>query len=769
MSTFYSRNSTPSRIDRSLCILVVVLISNCVSSAHAQFAQPIQLSADVTIDQVDPATLSSLERADRFFAENEASDGLDALRRAIDSEGEKLLPARKTDVEKHFRVFRPLRFEGQRRLCDLAKQSPAALALYRSQTNAVVKRLVAQATAQHDERLLERAVQNHFAAVSGDNAALLAGDAALRRGDILTARSMWQRLHPGLVVGEAAAKDIGVRPGIAWYYAVRGKDVDSIWETIRPHIETTDVSGAFPDSDIPIAEVRARLVLASLIEGNSKRATWELALFRKLHSDVQGKLAGRSGELTTLLEQFGEQSKAWTSKPQTQEWQTLAGNPARNQVGVPLLEVSEKAAWQVDLPRLVGDKDICGAGRFRVAEDHRGLLSYFPIAVNDLVIDCDGRSIKAHQAFGGELAWEVLLRPEGTPETITNAQVGVPRYTLTHAEGMIAVTLPSASVPQRRAATVRAEQLSRVVVIDIATRRNILDLVASDATEVFEGSPLVDHGRIYVSLRKHSEVRPQTFVACYEISSGRKAWQREIVSADWLDQGDRAAFANSLLTLDHETLFYNSNLGAIASMAARDGSINWVMCYPRVEGFPAAKPERSERHFFRDLTPCLVHQGQIVCAPADSDRIFSLDAASGEVLWTLPPGDAVDAIHLLGAEDKYLAVSGDYLYWIDLEIGQVVTQFPAALPMGPGLALPGKRGWGRGLLVGNRIAFPTQNAVYLFDISPKAVPPLFEPTLVETIDLRARMSGGGNMLLSHDRLVIATAEKLMAFEVKPKK
>ena len=71
--------------------------------------------------------------------------------------------------------------------------------------------------------------------------------------------------------------------------------------------------------------MRARLVLASILEGNAKRATWELTRFKSLHAGEQGKLAGKTGPLSDTLEQLFEQSRTWSSTAPFTDWPTFAG------------------------------------------------------------------------------------------------------------------------------------------------------------------------------------------------------------------------------------------------------------------------------------------------------------------------------------------------------------------------------------------------------------------------------------------------------------
>lgn len=730
--------------------------------ALAQFEPRPQLAPEVTVEEVDQVTLSQLQRADKFFAEQQHGDGLEALRRAVEQQRQRLMPATGKSSPAGFTTYLPLREHGQRRLCEMP---PEALLLYRSQVDGEAKTLLDEARLARSEPLLERIVQQYLASSSGDEAALLLGDATLARGDEVAARRAWLKLHASLRTSDNAALQLGVYPGLPWFMALRGRPL-KLNEEETVALLTSAGGGpllpAHPDPSVPLADVRARLIAASILEGNIARATWELGLFRTLHPTQQGQLAGRGGLYVDLLQQMLDQGRQWPAARSAKDWPTFAGNDQRNQVAAGNLAVEGPPLWSVELPRIKSDRDVIGAGRLRVAESNDGLLSYHPIVLGREVIVSDGQSLRAFELATGKVAWEVQVREESAVDLLTNQQAGVPRYTLSAAEGLVAATLPAPTIPGRRATTVRREELSRVVAIDLVTRKLVFEVVADDATMIFEGTPVIDRGRAYVVFRKQAEILPQLYVACYDLASSRRLWQQLICSAQSLGEGKHVEYANSLLTLSHDTLYCNTNLGAIASLAASDGVIRWLTKYPRA-AFPAQKPERTDRHFFRDLNPCLVHQGQVICAPADCERIFSLDATSGQLVWTLPPNDAADVVHLLGVRGEYLLASGDYLYWIDVVTGQVATQFPAALPLGPGLALPSPRGWGRGVLAGDRVYWPTQTAIHVFSQVPERSGMFTLPKRIDEIDLQGQEVAGGNLVFVNGHMIVAGSDRMVGF------
>ena len=184
--------------------------------------------------------------------------------------------------------------------------------------------------------------------------------------------------------------------------------------------------------------------------------------------------------------------------------------------------------------------------------------------------------------------------------------------------------------------------------------------------------------------------------------------------------------------------------------------------YPRLSR-DRQDPDQDERYLFRDLNPCLVHRDLVFVAPADTDRIFALDAMTGHPLWITPPDRVADAVHLLGVGSDHLLVSGDCLYWLDAYTGRLEAQFPAAGKALPGHARPSPRGWGRGVLAGTRVYWPTQEMVYVFEQRPARTPRGWEPVLVREIPLGPRGARGGNLVIAGGILLVATADRLYAF------
>ena len=59
---------------------------------------------------------------------------------------------------------------------------------------------------------------------------------------------------------------------------------------------------------------------------------------------------------------------------------------------------------------------------------------------------------------------------------------------------------------------------------------------------------------------------------------------------------------NNPLSLADDTLYYNTNLGAVVALRASDGQVRWLCRYRR-SGLSDDESSVVDRHFFRDVSP----------------------------------------------------------------------------------------------------------------------------------------------------------------------
>jgi len=667
-----------------------------------------ELSPAVQLDRAHGNVVKGLEQARAYLADKQWNEGINRLIQIMETSGAKLVavtPARCVSV----RDFCQLQ------LCSLPRE---ALAVYRGRVDPQARRLYEDALATRDRQRLLSVVDETLGSSWADNALDALGEIALESGDCAAARSYWERIVP---LGQAG-------------------DSPRTWPAV-------------PDTELDLAGVRARLVLASILEGSLERAREELGLLAKLHPNARGRFAGRDADyveaLTTLLSEAGR----WPLRPAADDWPTLAGSPTRNAIASKVPDVAG-AAWRVPL-RAEGEESRPVWGRVRlpprIAEDAQTLLSYFPVVVGDNVfVNRRNREILALDLSTGRPTWghkspivfEDQETGEGRADLHPAQGIGVARFTITASGDRLYARMGPAPTGHPREAQASASP-GYLVCLELSAEGRLAWKATPEPGWAFEGSPVAQGADVYVAMRRN-EVQPQVHVACFDAQTGQLRWRQFVCAADTPARGVIPEITHNLLTLNRETLYCNTNLGAVAALHGRDGRLQWATLYPRVVKGDLAKPAP---HTCRDLNPCLYDKGLLLVAPADAECILALDATTGQVLWQ-SGREVGDVVHLLGVAHDTLIASGKRICWIPVrgpEQGRARHVWPEGGD-GPG--------YGRGVLAGDCVLWPTREKIYVFDQATGR--------LKKTIELTPRGVTGGNLLVARGHLLIATAEELVS-------
>ena len=109
---------------------------------------------------------------------------------------------------------------------------------------------------------------------------------------------------------------------------------------------------------------------------------------------------------------------------------------------------------------------------------------------------------------------------------------------------------------------------------------------------------------------------------------------------------------HNLLTLHGETLYYNTNLGAVAALSTDAGASALGQPVSRARHGDLLRPAAALAAR-PDAVP--LPRGTLLVAPADTPDIFALDAGTGQMLWRI---DLEDATQLLGVAGDCLIAGG---------------------------------------------------------------------------------------------------------------
>lgn len=624
----------------------------------------------------------------------------------------------------------------------LAALPPEARALYRSRVDTQAERWYRSGESRRDRALLRRVVDQTFCSSWGDDAVDLLGDLAFQDGRFDEALEAYRHLVP-----DAGVAGTGL---------------------------------VHPDPDVDLARVAAKKLLCRAALGENPPGSADLEAFGRSYAGKRGKLAGRDGIYGEILAAALKNDRLAPPAQPDSRWPTFAGSPTRTRVVPGSVDVGS-LQWRVDLdPVKVGGSPRGYRGVNMVNGPTRPdkLLAYHPIVLGDQVIVCDEARILAYNlndrpdGQGGtpspsvKLAWKHDEDQGGGVPQAARMTVGVPRFTLTAYGDRVYARMGLTSVPFMNQMGGGGSQ-SYLIAVDRSTdgkllwKRHPADVLPSrrpgenSARNLgFEGTPVADARNVYVALTDRRE-QTATYVVALDGESGAVRWVRYLgaaspdaqnVFAMGMGMGGGISpndYGHRLLSLDGSTVYYQTNLGAVAALDAETGQIRWVATYPRLDRATGGSGDR-------DLNPAVVYEGLVIVAPDDSNAIYAFEATGGRLAWkTEPLPDEVKLTHLLGVAKGRVIATGDRVLLFDVKNGKLVHSWPDTGH--------GYDAYGRGLLAGDKIYWPTHNEIHVLNAETglRTDPPI---KLQETFQ-----EGGGNLALGDGYLIVAQERKLVVF------
>jgi cellulose synthase operon protein C len=728
------------RIARRQGICLLIAWSSLTSQAFAQgnFGMGnAQARTKVYFDTSYKAD-ADLRSADNHARAGDYAEAIEIYQRVIQQFGDKVVevPADPKTVDPDFRLSVNARRECQRRIAALP---PEARAIYRSRVDPQADRWFRQGKDARDRTMLRRIVDQAFCSSWGDDALDLLGDLAFQEGQFAEAMASYAQLVPDRPEGS-----LGL---------------------------------IHPDPSVDLARVEAKKLLCRAAIGDHPPSVSELQAFAAAHPANPGPFAGRKGMLAADLLESIRDDHLSPSMLADGRWPTFGGSPTRTKVAPGPIDVGSRQ-WSVELEPInptrffgYGRRSMMGGIPTAPAPPER-LLAYHPIVVGDQVIIDNEKQIISYSLNSrvtdpAESGPSVPTITWKTPDLMgiplaTRPNGALNRYTLTAFGDRVFARIGQApsSMTTRNQMGMSREQPgnSCVVAVDRAGGKTLWKREASDMAlpkrqagggvtsrnAVFEGSPVADAGSVYVALTDRIEMTA-SYVACLDAETGATRWIRYICEANSSVDPANGGFeiTHRLVTLDGPTIYYQTNMGAVASLDADTGAVRWLATYPW-QGKNAGGISRE-----RDLNPAIVHDGLVFVAPDDTPSIYAFDAATGRLVWkTDPIAEEVKLTHLLGVAKGYLIATGDRVLWIDAKTGKQIHVWPDNTQ--------GVQGFGRGILAGDRIYWPTKTEIHVLDQATglKADAP---------IKLQEFQCEGGNLAAGDGYLIVAQANSLVVF------
>lgn len=707
--------------------VLLVVLSPCHAQVNGRVG-PSSVYADISnaADQL-------LRTAASHVQAKQWSEALDLYQRVVQQFGETVAPVPKDDPAaspENLPLFIDVREFCQRRI---AAMPPEARELYRRRVDAQAERWYRRGLDGRDRASLRRVIDEVFCSSWGDEALEALGDLSFQDGRFGEALDAYRRLVPDASQGAASL--------------------------------------VHPDPSVDMARVEAKKLLCRAALGDRPPSAEDIKAFAAAHADAKGSLAGRTGTYADILATALADDRLALPAPLDARWPTFAGSPRRSRVLGEEIDVGSPH-WTVKLDRVGSSR---GGGMTNIRNQMtqvatEPIAAYHPIVLGDQVIVADDRTVRAydldeHPKDADDVLWQ--YPPQGPAFTAPTARPIAPRasrYSLTAAgDRIFARLMPNGQTQQGGSTSIVALERSKEGKFLWKVQATDLDLpkrannAGGKSGIAFEAAPVADLRNVYVAISEPGP-RVTTWVACLNADTGRPRWVRYVCDAPSTvadnnfngmggmnpmimptisDAGLR------MLTLDGGSLYFQTNLGAVACLDSETGQVRWLATYPRADRLPNTP-------FDRDLSPAIVHDGVVYVAPTDSQHITAFEAGSGRFLWkSSEPLPKVE--HILGVAKGRLIATGDRVWSIDIRNGKILVAWPDNQN--------GFTGAGRGLLAGDHIYWPTKTEIHVLD-QATGTRALHRPP-VQLFQKFQQV--GGNLVAGDGYLIVASVEGVAVY------
>jgi outer membrane protein assembly factor BamB len=669
-----------------------------------------------------------LDQAREFIAAEQWRDAFDALRPLFGAEGNGLVRAEGGRYLPGRTVAQVL----------LSRLPAKGLIEHRKRGEGAIREAFERGLKERDEEALAGVVEDDFASTYADDALFWLGEFAFERGDLVAARGHWRKLVPpqAMVVVEGGTAPLMLN---------------------------------HPDPDVDLVEVRARLILCSILLGEYPRAARELEAFGELHGEARGTFAGEEVVWRVrLAEELADAFSGGTSAD-TAYGPTFAGSAARTGVARSTPDVAAQL-WETPWSRqfwLPGAPDDTPA-------DRRPVPCHVPVIDGERVFACDDSAVYGWKLGTGEPIWEaeperpahevfrLSLDEQGHLLDRNDGWVGVPHHTVTVHRGRLYARLGAID----RVHHTTGLPPSHIVCLDVGEQEgkplwviSVDEIGAADGKWMFEGTPAVTDDGVYVALTRPG-TRPACGLAALHPETGRVRWFRMTCEGGlrWTGDEDRgrpddgrrhvvAELSHSLVTVAGGRVFHTTQQGAVVCLDANNGQWAWGTTYPQTA---VPDPLGFAGRRFHGPSPAVYADGILFVVPHDSSHILGLDSESGLVRWSVPHRQRIGTV--LGVAEGRVYVSGDELWALDAATGE--------RRWGHGSRDDQLEGFGRGVLCGDEILWPMRDAIRVVDRKSGRF-------VRAPIDLSERgVKGGGHLLAGPGVLLISTPFHLAALGEK---
>ena len=704
----------------------------------AQDELSVVLASEITTPQ-----RIAIRQIERLIESSDFQSAVTELQRLSDAPEQRFVSLNSQNESAAFRRWAPLRGFLQDRILRWGKLYPEFLQAYRRRTDSLAQSELQRSRDRKDLTQAIATADQYLATSYGDDAAMLVADLAIDRGHVHTARAYLRRIDTKFAAHGRGESSVDLTPTISWHHLIEShpNSMDALARELNREANAGFGFRTYSNSDLDQSRIAARIPYCSLVAGDIQRAERELKLFSLMFPDAKDSL---------------DELQSWMDAAQNRDRQSTTPT------------VSKIPRWTLDLRQFATQSD---------TNSTEQAFQILPNIHGDKVLVQYGNQILGFDSRSGR-SW---------PEP--DAKVPIFESAYSFAESLPSDSLPFVSTAifslnaQNRFVTARigppvtgwlpvlnksGPSATRLAVLDMSRQGTLLNsfplvLNARDLKDYeFESAPLLLGDSLVTGITRREGSTYVSRVICYDLRTGRRRWLSPVLSTSPM-LIDYAANRVSCSTVVHREgkLFYHASLGVVASLDL-NGRVEWITEYPRGELRDDPFAEDSPTGH-RSFTPILLDDEFAYVAPADCDRIFALDSATGQLLWSTGAGNGRDIHAFVGITDQHLIAAGEYLYWINKFTGDVdctTTRVSSSgrsrsdssrVPAKPAAMDEHKIYWCQ----------DREILVYRTSLADREIAP--QPDLVDRIDLSPLGLSAGNLVLSDQGLIIASSDRIALF------
>lgn len=503
---------------------------------------------------------------------------------------------------------------------------------------------------------------------------------------------------------------------------------------------------AHPASD-ESTRVRARASLVLVASALQDRGALEAASGDALAASARLPVRGAERSVADLA---ADALKSLPARPPEEtietkaEWPSVGGDPAMNAPMAPAGDRRTRQWWQaIDFPvnseGRFGNADFAGSD----GEEATAFPPYHPVIGNGLVYVLSGLEVEAYQLYNGKLRWR---GPAPQPRTYSTAGYRDRRLVFAPAlDGKKlfgAIEVPPSKQPLswsfHRIVVPLPER--RLFAFDADTGKVIWSHFMPEAYAP-DAMPLDDDTLDFV--RRASVVSPPTVVGdtlyvvasyfegkilsslcAFDKATGRLRWRTLLCTGqqelNMFGQPWREYVASPIAEKDG-VLYVSTNLGLVAAVDRRLGSVLWLAPYPQIPIQATMNYQPVSRRLSWYSNPPIVEGGRLYVTPLDSDTMTAFDAATGKRVFEVKRNlglsevegrrelDRPDYRYLIGVRKGLVLLAGAKVAAHDAETGRKKWEFRFPDPK--------ETATGRGGASADHVFFGSSRALYTLDVA----------------------------------------------------